>query len=86
MHGYGRSLPIRPSLAFSLAASCAAMTPSLIGETRCVALTRDAVRGSVASSQGPQSGLIWDVILPGAREEFRGLQNAGSVDALTEIA
>lgn len=39
---------------FLLAASDAAMVPGLIGEARCVALTRDAVRGSVASSRGPR--------------------------------
>lgn len=39
---------------FLLAASHAAAVPGLIGEARCVALTRDAVRGSVASSQGPR--------------------------------
>lgn len=45
---------LRPSVAFPLAASDAAMVPGLIGEARCVALTRDVVRGSVASSRGPR--------------------------------
>jgi hypothetical protein len=68
---------------FLLAASHAAAVPGLIGEARCVALTRDAVRGSVASSQGPRGGLIWERILPGRQRGFRALGNARPEDAST---